>query len=250
MLTQSALGLWLHDRYRDAAWISATWFGNDWTTLVIASPLLLIALVHATQGSPSGTVLWLGLLAYGVYNYAYYIFGAALNIFFPLYLAAALACAFTLISAARRLEPGRVTPPTRRVIPARIIGGCFVCLGTALTAVWLTLWAAYVFTGRPTPLDSEAFKLIAALDILLMAPALVIGGTLLMSGHAWGYVIAGAAGVQASLYLFVLLVNSIVFICRGITQAPGELPIWGTLAALTATLTLLLIARTGDAQEV
>ena len=35
MVVQSVLGLLLQGQYHDAEWIKATWFGNDWVTLVV-----------------------------------------------------------------------------------------------------------------------------------------------------------------------------------------------------------------------
>jgi len=109
--------------------------------------------------------------------------------------------------------------------------------------IWLIMWAAYAFAGRPTPIEPEAFKLVAALDILIMATALTFGGVLLWRRKAWGYVLAAIAGIQASLYLVVLSVNSSVAIHRGLVGAPGELPVWGTLAVLTTTATALLLTN-------
>ena len=40
----------------------------------------------ARSGSLRGELLWLGATGYVVYNYAFYLFGAALNPFFPLYV--------------------------------------------------------------------------------------------------------------------------------------------------------------------
>ena len=45
MVVQSVLGLVFQEQYRDVEWIKATWFGNDWVTLVAAVPLLVVALV-------------------------------------------------------------------------------------------------------------------------------------------------------------------------------------------------------------
>ena len=104
------------------------------------------------------------------------------------------------------------------------------------------MWAAYVFAGRPTPVEPEAFKLVAALDLSLMVPTLGIGGVLLWRRRPWGLVIAAIASVQAALYLLVLSVNSVVSIHRGLTNAPGELPIWGTLTLITGTVALGLFA--------
>src|SRR5688572_19998748 len=88
MSTQATMGLLFPAVYRDAEWIRATWFGNDLVTLTLAVPLLLMGLVGATRGSVRGLLLWLGMIGYALYNYAFYLFGAALNAFFPLYVAA------------------------------------------------------------------------------------------------------------------------------------------------------------------
>lgn len=108
--------------------------------------------------------------------------------------------------------------------------------------VWTAMWAAHVFAGRPTPVYPEAFRLVAALDLSMMVPALVSGGVLLWRRRAWGVVRAAIAGVQGSLYLAVLSINSLIAIERGLSTWPGELVIWDPLAAGTASVTLLLLA--------
>src|SRR5512132_2052213 len=76
MLVQSVLGLVWSDQYRDVDWIRATWYGNDWITLVAAVPLLWFGRLRAARGSVRGLLLVLGLAGYAVYNYAFYLFGA------------------------------------------------------------------------------------------------------------------------------------------------------------------------------
>src|SRR3954454_9900460 len=39
MSIQASTGLLFQRAYRDADWITATWFGNDWFTLVAAVPV-------------------------------------------------------------------------------------------------------------------------------------------------------------------------------------------------------------------
>ena len=67
-----------------------------------------------------------------------------------------------------------------------------------------------------------------------------------MAAAGLGIRVAAIAGIQGSLYLLVLSVNSVIAIHRGLADTPGELPMWGTLAALTtaATLWLLVYVRT------
>jgi hypothetical protein len=73
MVTQAVMGLTFQAAYRDVEWIRATWFGNDWVTLVVAAPLLWTGLVRTAAGSVRGSLLWLGLIGYAVYNYAFYL---------------------------------------------------------------------------------------------------------------------------------------------------------------------------------
>lgn len=102
-----------------------------------------------------------GTLGYAIYNYAYYLFGTALNPFFPLYLAAVITAALALILALSGIAPSKIARRFNAGTPAWFIGGYFVIVGISLVGIWLAVWAAYVFNGRPTRVDTEAFKLIA-----------------------------------------------------------------------------------------
>jgi hypothetical protein len=85
----------------------------------------------------------------------------------------------TLILVLSRLEVAHIAASFRPTTPVRLIGGYLTIVGCGLASVWLSMWAAYVFTGRPTPVEPEAFKLVAALDISFMATGLTLGGVLL-----------------------------------------------------------------------
>jgi hypothetical protein len=243
MSSQASMGLFFQTAYQDVDWIRATWFGNDWVTLVVAVPLLAGGLVRAASGSVRGLVLWLGLIGYAVYNYAFYLFGAALNAFFLTYAVALVLAVVLLVLALANVNATRVADSFRPTTPVRIIGGTLVFVGMALASVWIAMWVADVFAGRPTPVEPEAFRLVAALDLSLMVPALTSGGTLLWRRMPWGYVIAAIASVQGALYLLVLSINAVVAIQRGLADAPGELPFWGPLTMLMTIVALVLLAN-------
>lgn len=64
--------------------------------------------MSAAAGSIRGLLLWLGLIGYALYNYAFYLFGAALNAFFPIYLAALVLSGTVLIVALSHIDARRV----------------------------------------------------------------------------------------------------------------------------------------------
>ena len=111
MFVQGLSGLALPWLYRDdEAWILAAWRGNDAVTALLAAPLLSVATLRAARGSTRGLLLALGALWYCFYNGAYYLFGAALGVFFPIYVISEVFCASTLIVTVRgtRVALGRV----------------------------------------------------------------------------------------------------------------------------------------------
>jgi hypothetical protein len=243
MLAQSLMGLSLSGHYRDVDWIKATWFGNDWVTLVVAVPLLLTAIFWSGLGSTRAVLLWLGILGYAAYNYAFYLFGAVLNVFFVLYVLNLLLAVIAMVVALSTIDVAGLASSFGTRTPVRTIAGCLVSVGIGLAFVWIGMWAAYVFAGQRPPVEPEVFKLVAALDLSLMVPALTFGGVLLWRRTPWGYIIASIAIIQASLYLLVLSVNSLVAIRRGFAHAPGELPIWGPLTIFVTLLAALLLAN-------
>jgi len=249
MAAQAVLGLLFQAQYRDADWITATWFGNDWFTLLVAVPMFAVALIFAGRRSIRGLLLWVGMLGYGVYNYAYYLFGAALNAFFPLYVLICVLSSVTLILVLSQMEVESVIAGFEPDTPVHLVGGYLVLVGVGLSGVWLSMWTAFAFAGQATPVEPEVFKLVAALDLSLMVTALVIGGVLLWRKRPWGYIISALAGIQGALYLMVLSVNSIVAIERGFVQAPGELPLWGTLAVLTTIVVAVFLSHVRGEQR-
>src|SRR5688572_6377085 len=120
MLLQSSLGLLYSGQYRDVEWIASTWQGNDWVTLVIALPILAAGATLARRSSARGLLLWLGALGYALYNYAYYLFGAALNVFFPLYLGAVIAAALALILVLSSIAPAELAHVFNASTPVRL----------------------------------------------------------------------------------------------------------------------------------
>lgn len=243
MATQALLGIVFSGEYRDVAWIASTWWGNDLVTLVLGAPLLVLGLGLARGGSPRGLLLWIGMLAYAVYNYAYYLLGAALNRFFALYVVLAVTSAAALIMALTGIDPAAVAAQFRAKTPVRVLGGYFMFVAFGLSVIWLATWAAFAFASKPTPVETEAFKLVAALDMGFMVPVLALGGYWLLRRRAWGYTVAAFGGLQASLYLLVLSVNSVFAIQRGLAEWPGELTTWGPLLIATGTATAVLFGN-------
>lgn len=240
MALQSACGLLLNP-YRDIAWIELSWFGNDAVTLVLVCPLLAASLTGTRPSQPRWQLTRLGLLGYGVYNYAFYMLGATLNVAFPLYVALFVSAILALIAEFTSERVTHLAKTFSPSTPVRLVGGYLAGVALCLSAIWLVMWGLHVIANRPSPGSPEVFRLVAALDLGIMVPALAIGGVLLWNRKPLGYSLSATAGIQAALYLFVLSVNSALAIHRGLAQWPGELPMWAPLCAATFASVLWLL---------
>lgn len=243
MTGQALVGIALPGFYRDQPWIATAWYGNDWVTLALVCPLLLTALTGSRPRSPRWQLLRIGVLGYAIYNYAFYMLGATLNGAFLLYVVLFVLAVVTLILELADRRVAALAESFAERTPTRLIGGYLAAVAVLLACVWAGMWALHVFAGKPTPATPEVFRLVAALDLGFMVPALSLGGVLLWRRHRLGYVLASLAGVQAALYLLVLSVNSALVIARGLAQWPGELVIWGPLCTTTTIAVVLLLRR-------
>jgi crotonobetainyl-CoA:carnitine CoA-transferase CaiB-like acyl-CoA transferase len=77
MAVQSAAGVLVPSVDRDTGCVTAAWYGNDVVTALVAVPLLVGSLLAVRRGSLRGQLVWYAMLGCAVYNYAYYLFGAA-----------------------------------------------------------------------------------------------------------------------------------------------------------------------------
>jgi hypothetical protein len=246
MSIQSAASVLVPAVYRDTGWITAAWFGNDLVTLVVAVPLLLWALYAVRRGSLRAELIWYAMLGYAVYNYAYYLFGAALNAFFPVYAALFFLPAFALILALGRADVSALASSFAASTPRSWVAAYMLFTGVGLAIAWIGQWAAYLLAGTVPNIGVDAFQLVAAMDLTFMVPWFVVGAVLLLRGAAWGYVVAPIIIVKGAAYTLVLATTSTVAGLRGVEGSFEQVPIWAawTLLGFLAAWGLFANVRT------
>jgi hypothetical protein len=202
-----------------------TWLGNDAVTLFLAVPILVAALISSQRGSLKAQLVWMGVLDYMLYNYAFYLFGTAFNVFFLIYVALLGLSIFALIFGLTNLDVNGIRQQVSERMPVKWIGGYFLFVAFGLSAVYLSQVPSIVTaSGNPT-------NLVFALDLTLLVPWLVIGALWLMKRQPWGFVIAGILSVKGPLYTLILTVNTLLTMQAGMGTG-AELPLWITLTAL------------------
>jgi hypothetical protein len=185
-------------------------------------------------------MLNLGVAGYLVYNYAYYLFGAALNSQFLLYVVVFICSIVNIILKIGNLKIDYFKEYFNTGKSTVLISAIYLFIGIGLSIVWIGMWISYTFFNGKLPIEPESFKLVASLDLVIIVPAFIISGISLIKKNSIGYLIGIIVGLEGSFYLLILSVNSVISIIAK-DNFPGELPIWGSLFILeTVGISLLL----------
>jgi hypothetical protein len=231
----SAGGLLLDGLYRDNLFVTSAWKGNDVITLFVAVPLLVIALIYAKRGSQRAFLLWMGVLDYTLYNYAFYLFGAAFNWFFLIYTALLGLSIFALIFGLVNLDMNGIMQAVRERMPIKWIAAYMLFIATSLTAIYVLQSLGFIFTGEIPAIVTRTghpTSIVFALDLTLLVPFLSLGAIWLLRHKAWGFVLAGICTVKGALYTLVLTAGSLWASNAGVEGVSGETPLWITLTVL------------------
>lgn len=206
MVVASAWGLLVEDVYAaEETWAVASLRGNDLVTLLLVAPLLGVAVARAERWI-GWELVWLGGLLYGVYNFAYYAFGAAFNDLFLLHVAAMSLSVMAAVTLAMSLDLTRIDPAVASGAGARVVAAYLTLVGLALYAAWGGLSLRFAFTGKlpEDVMPPTAVHLVYALDLGLLAPSFLVSGILLWRRRAWGVALGVAVNVFGGTYLVVL----------------------------------------------
>ena len=245
MVVQAALGLAVSGLYPEQTWAVAAFRGNDLVTLLIAAPVLAIAMLASRRRESSASVLvWLGMLHYGVYNYAYYTFGAAFSSVFLLHVAALVASIGGLLMLATSVDAGRAAHGVAGGARGRVVAAFTTFVGVALVAAWGGISLRFAVTGAlpANIMPPSAVHLVYAIDLSLLAPVFVVAGVLLWRREPWGAVLAVAINASGAVYLAVLWAVGGFQANAGIpgTTWLSPVAIGSVLACLVATAALLV----------
>jgi hypothetical protein len=243
----SAAGLLIGGLYEDDESLAAMLRGYDLIALVVVAPVLGATLLPGIRTRPRAQLLWVGMLAYSVYNYALYLFGTQYNSVFLLHIAVFTVSVYALALALTHLDvPGLARRFAERT-PVRTVSTILALLAVALGTMWVAASIRFIATAQLPEETSELVvpfvitRLGHALDLSLLVPAYLLGAVLLWRRNAWGYALATmllVAGVVHQIgYMTALLFQVDAGIPGASAFDPFEPVI--TLAYLAAVILLL-----------
>ncbi|MCY7293157.1 MAG: hypothetical protein LH615_13345 [Ferruginibacter sp.] len=231
----SGIGLFNAEIYNDNAFVKSAWYANDWVTLVVAVPSLIIALVLSKNGDFKPKLVWLGLMGYLFYNYAFYLFGAAFNNIFLLYVAIYTLSFFALIMGLAALPVQNIIGTSkilRNEIPIlsgqRAVSFFLILISIMLCLVEIPPCFTFITKGAIPEIIVKTqihTSIVYALDLSFVVPAMVLGAILLWQNKGWGIILSAMMLVKCFTYGLVLTFGTFLLMKKGLSNDP-LLPVW------------------------
>jgi hypothetical protein len=250
LVAAAIAGLLVDDIYSDTDDVVAALRGADLVTLLVASPLLALALWLVRRGDVRGHLLWLAMLGFAFYGYGYYVFGPTFNDLFLLHVAVFALSMVALGAAAMALDPTTVVGRFTSRWSSRVLSLVLFVTAAWLAVVYGSAVLDEIATGAipedVVPLPEWRVHLGYAMDLAFVLPACVIAGILLWRQAPWGYAGATAVFIFLCAFQVTFLATAASMDTAGVSGAADAIPeaVFSIVLYLVPTVVMLWGVRT------
>lgn len=176
--------------------------GTALAMLVVGLPVLITSMGYAARGSTRGLVLWLGTLAYLLYQAFLFCFAVPLNNLFLVYVAYLSLCVWSLVTLLLDCDLTAFGQRLSPQMPHKRLATIGMTLALLNACAWLAQIVPATFTNRPGTLLQDTGLLtnpVFIQDLAIWLPLLAAASIASWTRKPWGLLIAGAM-----LAMFVL----------------------------------------------
>jgi hypothetical protein len=223
---------------------------QDYVTLFIGIPLLLLSLVFFRRGFLKGHIFLAGITGYFMVTYVFYLCMAMYNELFLVYVLLAGSSFYSFLLLMNDLA-GKTSAEKFSVRFPRKVAGWFLVFNALLIAsLWLKVIVPPLIDGTlyPAALQHYTTLIVQGLDLALLLPGSFISGILLLKNHKAGYLYAPVYIVFLFLIMTALLSKVISMSLHGVPAGPA-IVIIPLITLFTAILSWFIIKSTYESIE-
>jgi hypothetical protein len=238
-------GLYEHDSVSMAAQAIA----QDYVTLFLGVPVLLLSFYLYRKGLLKGSLLLTGTLGYFLYTYASYSFLSMYNQLFLIYVALMSASffAFTLMMMSFEIE--NLPMFFSEKMPVKFIGGFLLFVSFVFGMMWTGKIGFPLMNNTPPPEDLQHYTtfVIQALDLGFVVPVGLLAGILLMIRKPFGYLLAPVIIIKEITLLTAMTAMVFLQIKAGVeigSLLVGSIILFNLLVIFCMILVLINIKET------
>lgn len=176
---------------------------QDYVTLLVGIPLLLISFLLATKDTLKGKFLLAGTLGYFTVTYIFFLCMAMFNALFLLWVAIASASFYAFIMTLLSFRLTNLKQYFSPKLPVKPIGAFLIFNTIMIGFLWLGVVLPPLIDGTIYPPELEHYTtlIVQALDLSILLPASFLSGWLLIKKRPFGYLLAP----MYLVFLFILM---------------------------------------------
>lgn len=210
--------------------------GQDYVTLAVALPILVVSAVLANRGSERARLIWLGVLTYLVYTYAIYAFEVQFNSLFLVYVALLGCSLYALIGGLATTDFIGLRARFTQRTPAKAVSAFLGVVAVLFYFSWLSEIVPALLTGdipRSVTDNGTPTNGVHVLDLAWMLPAMLLTAVWLWRKRAIGYALAGALLTFLPLLALAIISKVVVMARYEQTVSVGPAGVFGIISAVS-----------------
>ncbi len=223
---------------------------QDYVTLFIGIPLLLIALQGYRKNSIRAHFVLTGILGYFFVTFLFYTAMGMYNIMFLGYVTLLGSSFFSLFLSLSALDISKIPQYFSKKTPNKFVGRFLIFNSTAISFLWLSIIIPPLFDGTIYPVDLKHYTtlIVQGFDLGLLLPVCFVVGLLLVKRKPTGYLFATTYIVFLSLLMTALTAKIIAMAMNDVNVIP-VIFIIPTLNIITIICVYLMITNIQNIKE-
>lgn len=214
---------------------------QDYVTLFVGIPFLLISLILAGKGSLKGRFMLAGSLGYFCVTYLFFLVMGMYNYFFLAYAFLLGSTFFALVLTLMSFDIECILSIFQKKASIRLAGGFLLFNTFAIMLLWLNIVVPPLIDGSIYPVAVEHYTtlIVQGLDLGLLLPIGAVASILMLKKNKWGFFIGPVYLIFLSLLMLALTAKIIAMGLSGFNIIPVVfiIPVFCLIAIfLSATL--------------
>lgn len=223
---------------------------QDYVTLFIGVPLLIIGLALYRRRSLRGGIMLAGTVGYFLVTYLFYMCMAMFNELFLVYVALTSLAFFALAILMISFDTGRLADAMERRVPKKFAGGFLIFNSIAIALLWLSRIVPPLLDGTiyPEGLHHYTTLIVQGMDLSLMLPLAFVSGLLFVKGRPFGYLLGPVYTGFLAIMMTALTAKIIGMSLAGVPAGPAIviIPAFNITAIVSWAL---ILGRMGDNRQ-
>lgn len=209
--------------YRDmSAEVAPQGIAQDYVTLFLAIPLLVVSVIMSGKGSARALFLLSGTLGYFMVTYVFYMVMAMYNAFFLIYVMLAGASFYAFILCLGNFNYSAMANYFKVSFPAKRTGYFLMFTSVAIALLWLGVVVPPLLDGSIIPVQAEHYTtlIVQGFDLSILLPASFVIGFLYVRKQAGGLLLGPIYIIFLSLLMTALTAKVVAMALLGYNVIP------------------------------